>query len=452
VTATPTASIASRYARSSAQIERARRTLAGGVSTAMRAAQRPVPLVVDHASGSHILDIDGNEYIDYVLGFGPMLLGHSPGPVIDAVSAQLRRGFTYGAQHELEAELAERVVETVPCAELVCFATTGSEAVHAALRIARAATGRQKVVKFEGHYHGWLDPVHVATPGLPAAPDDVAIPMPAVPGTGGQAESADVLVARWNDPDELGRLLAEHGEDVAAVLMEPVASNGGLIAPLPGYLEHARELTEGSGSLLIFDEVVTGFRLALGGAQERYGVTPDLATYGKAIAAGMPLSAVAGRGDVMQVVADGRVRHVGTFNCAPPAAAAAVAAIDLYRHGAPELYEELERVARRLASGLAEAAEAEGVQLTVHQLGPLLQTFILAPGTSVTSYAQAAASDTERFARFAEQMLGRGVIVLPRGWWFISSEHSDDDVETTLEAAHASFRQIASDDEKAVAG
>jgi glutamate-1-semialdehyde 2,1-aminomutase len=441
--AVPVTSGATRYARSSAQLERARRTLAGGVSTAMRAAQRPVPLVIDHASGSHVFDIDGNDYVDYVLGFGPMLLGHSPAPVIEAVAAQLRRGLTYGAQHELEAELAERVVQTVPCAELVCFSTTGSEAVHAALRIARAATGRSKIVKFEGHYHGWLDPVHVSTPGVPAGSPDTPVPMPAVAGTGGQAEGAEVLIARWNDADSLERLLDEQGTQVAAVIMEPVASNGGLIAPLPGYLERVRELTEASGSLLIFDEVVTGFRLALGGAQERYGVTPDLATYGKAIAAGMPLSAVAGRSDVMEVVTDGRVRHVGTFNCAPPAAAAAVTALELYIARSPELYERLEALAVSLADGLSAAACEAGVPLKVHQVGPLLQTFILDPEHEVTSYADTRAADGERFALFAEAMLDRGVNVLPRGWWFLSTEHTDEDLELTLEAARGAFELVA---------
>jgi glutamate-1-semialdehyde 2,1-aminomutase len=438
---TPTAQ-RTRFAGSSRQIERARRTLAGGVSTAMRAAQLPVPLVIDHGEGSHLVDIDGNDYIDYVLGFGPMLLGHNPAPVLEAVREQLGRGLTYGAQHVLEAEVAERIVECVPCAELVCFCTTGSEAVHVALRIARAATGRSKIVKFEGHYHGWIDPVHVSTPGLPAAAPDVASPMAAVPGTAGQAASPDVLVARWNDVAELAAVLAAN-DDVAAVIMEPVASNGGLIAPLPGYLEAARELTRAHGALLIFDEVVTGFRLSLGGAQQRYGVTPDLATYGKAIASGLPLSAVAGRRDVMEVVADGRVRHVGTYNGSPPAAAAAAAAIDVYRSGAPALYDDLERTAATLAGGLAAAAADAGVPLTVHQVGPLLQTFILGGGRPVTSYADAAAADAPRFARFAEKMLERGVMILPRGWWFISTEHSSADVAATLDAARSAFAELA---------
>jgi glutamate-1-semialdehyde 2,1-aminomutase len=407
----------------------------------MRAAQLPVPLVIDHGYGSHLVDIDGNDYVDYVLGFGPMLLGHSPARVIAAVQDQLARGLTFGAQHRLEAEVAERIVETVPCAELVCFSTTGSEAVHAALRIARAATGRSKIVKFEGHYHGWIDPLHVSTPGTSPAPG-TASPLAATPGSGGQSSTTEVIVLRWNDAGALEETLAAD-DDIAAVIMEPVASNGGLIAPVDGYLERARELTREHGALLIFDEVVTGFRLALGGAQSRYGVTPDLATYGKAIASGLPLSAVAGRRDVMEVIADGRVRHVGTYNGAPPAAAAASAALDVYREGSPALYEELERTSARLAEGLAEAAAAAGVPLKVHQVGPLLQTFILDGEQSVTSYADAATADTARFARFAEAMLERGVMILPRGWWFISTEHSEEDIGVTLDAARSAFAELA---------
>jgi glutamate-1-semialdehyde 2,1-aminomutase len=428
------------YAGSARQIARAKRSLAGGVSTAMRAAQRPVPLVMARGEGSHLFDIDGNEYIDYVLGFGPMLLGHSPAPVLQAIRDQLARGLTFGAQHLLEAEVAERIVDTVPCAELVCFSTTGSEAVHAALRIARAATGRTRIVKFEGHYHGWLDPLYVSTPGLPAAARDAG-PVPPLPATLGQAPSADVIVLRWNDPDALADVLAEH-DDVAAVIMEPLASNGGLIPPAAGYLEQARALTRRHGALLIFDEVVTGFRLSLGGAQQRFGVTPDLATYGKAIASGLPLSAVAGSREVMEVVADGRVPHVGTYNGSPPAAAAAAAAIDVYRAGSPGLYEGLERTAAALADGLATAAADAGVPLKVHQVGPLLQTFILDSRQSVTSYADTAAADAPRLARFAEKMLDRGVMILPRGWWFISTEHSSADVGATLDAARSAFAEL----------
>jgi glutamate-1-semialdehyde 2,1-aminomutase len=437
-------SVTDRYGSSVAQVKRAARSLAGGVATAMRASQRPVPLVIERGAGSRVWDIDGNEYIDYVLGFGPLLLGHCPAEIASAVMAQLDRGMTFGAQHELEAELAELIVQTVPCAELVCFSTTGSEAVHAALRIARAATGRPRIVKFEGHYHGWLDPVHVATPGMPAADEDQRSPVAPRPATAGQVPGDDhVLVARWNDPDDLASVLERYGDEVAVVMMEPVACNGGVIAPQPGYLETALELTHRAGALLLFDEVVTGFRLALGGAQERYGVVPDLATYGKAIAAGMPLSAVAGRRDVLELVARGDVPHVGTFNCSPPAAAAATAAIGVYRGGSPGLYQRLEWLASSLAGGLREAAADAGVPLRVHQVGPLLQTFVIDPDDEVTSYADSRRADGEAFGLFAEQMLARGVMVLPRGWWFLSTAHDEHDVEVTIGAAHEAFGVVA---------
>jgi glutamate-1-semialdehyde 2,1-aminomutase len=437
------ATAVSRYAASNAGMARARRTLAGGVATAMRAGQRPTPLVMSHGAGSRMWDLDGNEYVDYVLGFGPLLLGHSPPGVVAAVEAQLRRGLTFGAQHELEAELAELLVDLIPCAEQVCFSSTGSEAVQAALRIARAATGRRITIKFEGHYHGWLDPVHVSTPGLPPDSSGRRGPLPPIAGTGGQLSARDdVLVARWNDERDLKRILAAYGGDVAAVIMEPVACNGGVIPPRPGYLAAVRRLTESAGALLVFDDVVTGFRLALGGAQERYGVQPDLAVYGKAIAAGMPLSAVTGRRDVMSVVADGRVRHVGTFNCSPPAAAGAVAAVSAYRAGSPELYERLETMAAQLAAGLRKAAAAAGVPLLVNQVGPLVQTFVMDPHDEVASYPDTARSDAEALAVFAGAMVDRGVMVLPRGWWFLSTEHTQADLELTLAAARESFASI----------
>jgi glutamate-1-semialdehyde 2,1-aminomutase len=404
----------------------------------MRAAQRPTPLTIDHGRGSRVVDLDGNEYVDHVLGFGPLLLGHCPPAVVEAASAQLRRGTTFGAQHELEAEVAERLVELVPCAELCCFSTTGSEAVHAALRIARAATGRPRVVKFEGHYHGWIDPVYVSTPGTPPGTE---LQLEPVPATAGQGAAADVLVARWNDAAGLGRLLAEHGETVAAVLMEPVACNGGLIEPEPGFLAAVRDLCDWSGSLMIFDEVVTGFRMALGGAQERFGVTPDLAVFGKAIAAGLPLSAVAGSAAAMEPLLDGRVPHVGTFNCNPLSAAAAVAAIDAYR-GDPDFHSSLDRRAEALATGLRAAAADAGVPLRVRRSGSLLQTAI-GGEEYPRDYAGTLHSDREAEARFSAEMLARGTMVLPRGWWFLSAAHDAGDLELTLDAAAAALRALA---------
>jgi glutamate-1-semialdehyde 2,1-aminomutase len=430
---------ASRYLGSAQRLARARKVLATGVATAMRADQRPQPLVIERGSGSRIVDIDGNEYIDYVLGFGPLLLGHRPPMVNAAVVDQLERGATFGAQHRLEAALAERLVSVVPCAELTCFSTTGSEAVQVALRIARAWSARPKIVKFEGHYHGWIDPVYVSTPGLPPAPPSTSPPLEPVPASGGQS-GGDVLVARWNDAAALEALLNAEGESVAAILMEPVACNGGLIEPRPGFLERVSELASSIGALVIFDEVVTGFRLALGGAQERYGVTPDLAVYGKAIGAGLPLSAVVGSAAVMEVLLDGRVPHVGTFNCNPISAAAAVAAIDAYR-GDSDFYGALERRAKALAAGLAASAEARGVPLAVRQVGPLLQTSVAGP-TAPADYAATLAADTEAQGLFSAEMLDRGVMVLPRGWWFLSSAHSDADVEETVGAAYGALERV----------
>ena len=239
-----------RYGASREQHARARRSLAGGIGSSYRGGQLPVPISFAKGRGSHLTDIDGNEYIDYGLAFGPMLLGHSPQPVVDAVRAQLEKGIGYGAPHRLEAELAEAVCRVVPCAERVIFSTTGSEAIHVAMRIARAATGRTRIVKFHGHFHGWLDPLHIGTPGHEARE----------PGTAGQdpRASESVTVCRWNDIEDLRASL---GPDVAAVVMEPFAQNGGCFAPAPGYLEQVRALTRETGALLIFDEVITGFRM-----------------------------------------------------------------------------------------------------------------------------------------------------------------------------------------------
>ncbi|MBS1878403.1 MAG: aminotransferase class III-fold pyridoxal phosphate-dependent enzyme, partial [Actinobacteria bacterium] len=269
------------------------------------------------------------------------------------------------------------------------------------------------------------------------------LPLEPVPATAGQLGGEDVLVARWNDAEGLEALLASRGEEVAAVLLEPVACNGGLIEPLPGFLERVRELTERSGSLLIFDEVVTGFRMALGGAQEALGVTPDLATFGKAIAAGLPLSAVAGSAAAMEPLLDGRVPHVGTFNGNPLCAAAAIAAIDVYR-GDPEFYARLERRASGLADGLERAAREADFPLRVRRSGSLLQTAVGGP-EDPREYAEFAASDREAGVRFSAELLERGVMALPRGWWFLSSAHDERDEELTLEAAAGALQVLAAE-------
>jgi glutamate-1-semialdehyde 2,1-aminomutase len=399
--------------KSRAQHERARRSMAGGVATAFRASQEPFPISFTCGAGARITDVDGNSYVDFVLGFGPLLLGHSPGPVLAAVRAQLALGLGYGASHPLEPALAEAVCRTVPSAELCVFSSTGSEAVHAALRIARAATGRSRVIKFHGHYHGWFDSVHI---GLPGSAE------PRAPGTAGQdpGASAAVTVCDWNDLPALADVL---GSDVAAVIMEPIAVNGGCLMPAPGYLEGVREMTSRAGALLIFDEVITGYRLALGGAQQRLGVLPDLTVLGKALGAGFPISAVCGRADVLSEVATGRVAHVGTFNANPVCASAALAAVTELERRADELYPQLEHAAGRLAGALRAAAAAEGVPLVVNQEGAAAHAFSCAG--PVTTYRDTLKADPGAYRFLAGLLLQEGVHVIPRGLLYASTAHDD---------------------------
>jgi glutamate-1-semialdehyde 2,1-aminomutase len=418
------------FLSSRAQFGRARKSLAGGVATAFRAVQEPVPICFRSGHGARLWDIDSNEYVDYALGFGPMLLGHSPEPVIEAVRRQIERGIGFGASHELEAELAEAVCRTVPSAELCAFTSSGSEAVHAAIRIARAATGRNRVVKFLGHYHGWVDPIHVGVPGQAGK----------LPGTGGQdpAAAAAVTVCPWNDLDALA---AAVDTNVAAVIMEPAAVNCGAFAPRPGYLQQARELASQAGAVLIFDEVITGYRLALGGAQQLYGVTPDLTVLGKALGSGFPISAVCGRADVMAVVVDRRVSHVGTFNANPVSASAALATIKELEYSAEVLYPQLESYGAQLAELFRGEAQTVGLPVVVNQIGPAAYGFM--SDRAVRTYADALDSDGAGYRRFARALLEEGVHIIPRGLLYVSTAHQDADLELTRAAVRKAAMKTA---------
>ncbi len=420
-----------RYAASHSAIERRRRTLAGGVASAIRATQLPVPLTFEEAYGAYLRDVDGNDYVDYALGYGPMLHGHSPAPVLDAVHRQLSRGITYGASHRLESELSEAVCATVPCAELCVFSNSGSEAVHAAVRIARAATGRRRVIKFLGHFHGWLDPLAVGYPGT----------WDASPATAGQdpLASSSVTVLPWNDLAALREALTD---DVAAVIMEPVAVNGGCFTADQSYLDGVRELTRRLGVVLIFDEVITGFRLALGGAQERLGVHPDLAVLGKALGAGFPISAVCGRADVMDVVASGTVAHIGTSNAHPVSAAAAVASITELERGAAEIYPQLERAGTELAEMLRDGAAEGGFPLTVNQIGAAGYAFCA--DRAVTGYSETTHANPAGYHLFAEALLTEGILVIPRGLLYVSTEHGRAELDRTRAGVTRAARVAAS--------
>jgi glutamate-1-semialdehyde 2,1-aminomutase len=418
------------FEQSLAQHRRARESLAGGVATAVRAGQLPWPITFVGGHGSHLEDLDGNHYVDYVLAYGPMLLGHSPDPVLDAVRQQLERGLGYGASHRWEAEAAEAVCRTVPSAELAVFSNSGSEAVQTALRIARASTGRRRVVKFLGHYHGWYDAIHVGVPGQ-AEP---------APGTAGQEppSPASLSVVAWND---VAALAAALGDDVAAVIMEPIAVNGGCLSPRPGYLEEAQRLTREAGAVLIFDEVITGYRVALGGAQERLGVTPDLTILGKALGAGFPISCVCGSAAVMEVVASGRLAHVGTFNANPVSACAATAAIRELEQRGEEIYPRLERLGTELADRFRDVGSEAGLPIVVNQVGAAGYAFF--SDRPITDYEDVLAADSAAYRQFAQALLKRGVHVAPRGLLYISTQHDDGDLMLTREAVQEAADELS---------
>ena len=418
------------FDRSRQRIAEASRIIPGGVSSHFRHGVSPTPLVFERADGACLFDIDGNRLIDYYLALGPMILGHTPADVIAAAQEQVGRGILFGGQSELEFEAAQLVCEMVPCAERVRFASSGSEADQLALRLSRAVTGRSKVLKFEGHYHGWMDSVlwSVATPseqlGPEASPSRFA-------GSLGQDASAgeNVEVLPWNQAELVVERLKRG--DVAAVIMEPIMCNSGGILPEPGYLEAVRAACTKTGTILIFDEVVTGFRVGPGGAQQRLGVTPDLATFAKAIANGFSVAALAGRADLMDRLAGGGILHGGTYNAQAVAMAATVAT--LRRLKTPGTYEAMETRGRRLMDGIDQALKRAGITATVTGLP---QIFHVALGMAEPGrhYRDMLKSDRQAYVRLTTALLERGVRALERGAWFLSTEHDDAIVAETLAA------------------
>lgn len=420
---------------------RARRTIAGGVSSDARRAAG-TPLFVDHAAGAELWDVDGNRLIDYVLGQGPNILGHAAPAVVKAVSEQVARGVAYAAQHELEFEVAERLCSMVPGAEKVRFNTVGSEAVHGALRLARGLTGRPKIVKFEGNYHGWLDPVLYSVHPDLALAGDSARPH-AVPGSAGLTPHSadDLVVLPYNDLAAVRACFERLPGQIAAVICEPLLCNTGVIMPVPGFLEGMRDLCTSYGALLVFDEIITGFRLAAGGAQEFFGVTPDLAVFGKAMAGGMQVSAIAGRHEVMDAIADGRVAHAGTFNSQPVAMAAAAAVLSTLDEQRATIYPPMHQVGQRLMAGIRAAAQRHGIPVLVSGPGSVFQVYVT-ESSDVRDYRDFAACDRPRMARLHELLLERGINTVPRGLWFLSTAHTAAHVDETLRAVDAAFAAL----------
>ncbi len=423
------------FEKSKALLERSRKVIPGGVSSNIRSRWKPFPLFYSHGKGSRIWDVDGNESIDYVLARGPLLLGHSPAPVLEAVKRQLDRGLMFAGQHELEIEVAETISRLVPCAERVRFSNSGSEAVHMALRLARACTGRVKHLRFEGHYHGWFDSVFYSY--APRLEDAGPRESPrAVPVSKGQppSDAENVIVLPWNDLGLVEKVLSERATEVAALITEPVMCNTGGILPKPGYLEGLRRLCTKHGVVLIFDEVITGFRLSTGGAQKHFGVTPDLATFAKAVAGGFCVSVLAGKAALMDEIATLGTVHAGTYNSNPPCMAACKAALGMLEADGGTVYTSIFARGEALMKGIAELGRRAGKRVSVRGLPPCFHVSFGEPEESV-DYRTYARRDAAAQDRFWEALQERGVRIVPEGTWFVSAAHTDDDVALTLEAA-----------------
>ncbi|MCC6488882.1 MAG: aspartate aminotransferase family protein [Candidatus Hydrogenedentes bacterium] len=434
-----------RYDMSKAWYERARQVIPGGINSNIRAISEPVPLFFERAEGSRMWDADGNEYIDYLLGHGPMILGHTPAPVIEAIRRQAARGLVYGQQSEHEVYAAELLRAHVPCAEMVRFSTTGSEAVHAALRLARAAAGRPKILRFEGHYHGWMDNIawNQASPTAELGPREAPTMRPASEGQQPE-DGANLLVLPWNNAELAERLFAQHGKELAAVICDPFASAAGLIPGEPEFLKTLRTLCDAHGTLLIFDEVITGFRVALGGAQEYFGVTPDLAIFAKALGAGMPVSAVVGKAEYMERFGALKTVHAGTYNSNPLAMAGTVAALETLTAGRGAALGHALTMGDRLMDGLRTLSMDAGAPLAMRGVGTVFSaTFLPRDAQPVTDYRSARQTDYSRGRALWLALQERGVQITSMGIWFVSTAHTPADIDQTLSAAKDALAAIA---------
>ena len=420
--------------RSEELFNEAKRYLVGGVNSPVRA-MKPYPFFTARGEGARLYDVDGNSYIDYCLAYGPLILGHAHPEVVRAVKRQLELGSAYGTPTELELEFAKCIVKAVPCAEMVRFVNTGTEATMAAIRLARGVTGRKKIVKFEGAFHGAHDYVLVkagsgaTTHGVPTS---AGIP---------EETTRNTLLAPFNDEAAVERLFKEQGEEIAAVILEPIIGNAGCILPKDGYLRFLREVTSEAGAMLIFDEVITGFRLRLGGAQEYYGVTPDIATLGKIAGGGLPIGVVAASREVMENFSPvGKVYQAGTFNGNPLSMSAGLATLRVLERG--DVYRRLEALGKRIRKGLEEVSQDAGIETRVYGVASMFQMYFT--GEEVRDYASALKADAELFLRFQREMLLRGIFLPPSQYEcnFLSCAHGEEEVDYTLEKAEEVLRAL----------
>ncbi len=424
-----------RYQKSRELYQRACQSLAGGVASEFRKFGYPHPLFYERGVGSRVYDVDGNEYLDFTLSQGPLILGHSHPEVLRRVAESSQAGQLYAGQHLEELELAETLQRLIPCAELMRFSLSGSEADHAALRLARAVTGKPKYLKFEGHYHGWFDSVSysisaASEAALGSREQPNIIPWTqGLPGNGAD----DLLVLPWNDLELAEKTIRKHAHELAAVITSPAMCNAGCIAPRQGFLPGLREICSELGILLIFDEVITGFRLGMAGGQGYFGVVPDLAVFGKAMASGYPISVLAGKRQYMEWIADGRVIHAGTMNSGNPSIAAAAATIGVLEQ--ERVHERLFDLGRELMEGLRDASRRAGQPLLVQGFGPAFHTGFSSL-EAVYDFRDTLSYDKAKYSKFMAGMHDRGIRLIGRGIWYLSAAHTSEDARLAIDTAY----------------
>ncbi len=424
--------------KSTALFERAVKVIPGGVNSPVRAFNGVggTPPFIDRAEGAYLVDVDGKRYIDYVGSWGPMITGHAHPEIVSAVIETVKQGLSFGAPCRLEVELAERICELMPSIDLVRMTCSGTEATMSAIRLARGFTGRDKIVKFEGCYHGHADSLLVK-----AGSGALTLGVPSSPGV--PAALADhTITLEYNNPRQVEQLFAESGDEIACVIVEPVAGNMNCVPPVSGFLQTLRDCCDTADSVLIFDEVMTGFRVDLGGAQARYGVRPDLTTLGKVIGGGMPVGAFGGREEIMNHIAPlGPVYQAGTLSGNPVAMAAGLRNLEILSR--PGFFEDLDRRTERLVEGLLDAAEANGVALRANRVGAMFGLFFTEQ-EQVSRFSEVSACDIELFRRFFHGMLDRGVNLAPSAYeaGFVSAMHGAVEIDQTIEAAAATFAEL----------
>ncbi|WP_457635403.1 glutamate-1-semialdehyde 2,1-aminomutase [Persephonella sp.] len=426
-----------RTERSKELFKEAQKYLVGGVNSPVRAfkALGMEPLFIEKGKGSRVWDADGNEFIDYVLSWGPLILGHAHDQIINAIKQISNYGTSFGAPTELEIQMAKAVVDAVPSVEMVRFVNSGTEATMSAIRLARGYTGKKKIIKFDGCYHGHGDSLLVSAgsgvatlgiPGTPGIPEELA---------------QLTIVLPYNDIDAVEEAFKKHGDDIACVILEPVAGNMGVVAPSREYHQRLRDITKQYGALLIWDEVMTGFRLALGGAQELYGIDPDLTTMGKVIGAGLPVGAYGGKREIMLHVApEGPIYQAGTLSGNPLAMAAGLRQLQILKEKNP--YQELDNKGKKLEDGFNQLIDKYGIKATVNRVGSMITMFFT--DKEVKNFNDAKSSDLELFNRFYRLMLEKGVYLAPSQFEasFLSTAHSDEDINKTLNAVEDTFKQL----------